>query len=44
MKLTTPPRHSADPPRATAGTVAPERAAPAATRATEPTKTVKNRL
>ncbi|MEU9502236.1 hypothetical protein [Streptomyces sp. NPDC048196] len=44
MKLTTTLRHPADPSRATEYTVAPEPAVPVATRAAEPTKTVKNRL
>ncbi|WP_267887934.1 hypothetical protein [Streptomyces sp. NRRL S-337] len=44
MELTTPLHHPADPPRAAEATVAPEPAHPAATRAAEPVKTVKNRL
>ncbi|MFG3115939.1 hypothetical protein ACGF4C_16200 [Streptomyces sp. NPDC048197] len=44
MKLTTPLRYPADPPRATEHTPALEPAAQADTRAAEPTKTVKNRL
>ncbi|BDM71112.1 hypothetical protein HEK616_45990 [Streptomyces nigrescens] len=44
MEPTTTLRHAADPPPTTEGTVAPEPAAPATTRAARPIETVKNWL